>query len=150
MYMSNLGKPAKVQKLSEQQAIELGANLFGEIIIFTVAGGCLVFEYNRQSTKEAKKEAVRQEQVEKFTIEIKELQETTDKQEQDLEYLKNVVEEIAKKTKQKIDLDKLKSNRSQTTDNNNELISKSSEDKSVVHRAIVYYENDVKGSNKLS
>lgn len=37
-------------------AIELGANLLGEIIIFTIGAGVLILEYQRQSRKETLKE----------------------------------------------------------------------------------------------
>lgn len=102
MYLMNLGKPTKVAKLNEQMAIELGASLMGEIIIFSVAGGCLVLEYNRQAAKEAKKEELRQMQLQKFTDDIQALYETTVKQEAELEYLKISVEELAKKSKYKL------------------------------------------------
>jgi optic atrophy 3 protein len=45
-----------VPKLNEQMAIELGANLLGEFIIFVIGAGLLVLEYQRQSRKEAMKE----------------------------------------------------------------------------------------------
>lgn len=95
----NLGKPTKVSKLNEQMAIELGASLMGEVIIFSVAGGCLLFEYNRQVSKETKKEEVRQEQLQKFTSEIQALYETTIKQEAEINYLLQSVEQLAKKSK---------------------------------------------------
>lgn len=45
-----------VPKLNEQMAIELGANLLGEIIIFVIGAGVLLLEYQRQNRKEALKE----------------------------------------------------------------------------------------------
>lgn len=39
-------------------AIELGANLLGEFIIFTVGAGILLLEYQRQTRKEALKESM--------------------------------------------------------------------------------------------
>ncbi|KAK0164095.1 hypothetical protein PV328_002759 [Microctonus aethiopoides] len=165
MYVMNLGKPTKVAKLNEQMAIELGANLMGEVIIFSVAGGCLILEYNRQSAKEAKKEAARQAQIEKFTDDIQALSESSRQQERQIIDLKNVLEELVKKSKQKIDIEKLKSidkptnsssyfgdsstNGDNHKDNSEIILKTSTGDKSVVHRAIGYYENDVKGS-KLS
>lgn len=148
MYVMNLGKPTKVAKLNEQMAIELGANLMGEVIIFTVAGGLLVFEYNRQTAKEAKKEADRQAQIIKFTEDIQALYENSQQQEKHIKYLTSVVEEIAKNPKQKVDLEKLKPVEPTIVNNNNNksdgLSNKNTDEKSVVHRAIGYYENDVK------
>ena len=98
----NLGKPTKVAKLNEQMAIELGASLMGEVIIFSVAGGCLVLEYNRQVTKEAKKEELRLMQFQKFTDDIKELNNKSNRQEQELEYLRTSLEALAAKAKYKL------------------------------------------------
>lgn len=47
MWIMNLGKPVTVPELSETMAIELGANLLGEFIIFSIGAGLLVFEYRR-------------------------------------------------------------------------------------------------------
>lgn len=60
MRMLNLGKPTEVPKLNEAMAIELGAELLGEGIIFTVAAACLIAEYIRSSKKEHEKEAKRE------------------------------------------------------------------------------------------
>lgn len=54
MRMLNLGKPREVQKLDEQAAIELGADLLGETVIFVVAAATLTAEYMRQSRNAAK------------------------------------------------------------------------------------------------
>ncbi|XP_011312963.1 optic atrophy 3 protein homolog [Fopius arisanus] len=160
MYLMNLGKPTKVAKLNEQMAIELGASLMGEVIIFTVAGGCLILEYNRQVAKEARKEGDRQAQLQKFADDITNLHQLSQQQAKQLEYLTHVIEEIAKKTKHKINLQEVKSSSylADSSDStkehsrnsvNNVSIKKNnaddSDDKSVVRRAIVYYENDVKG-----
>lgn len=47
MWILNLGKPVNVPELSETVAIELGANLLGEGIIFSIGAGLLIFEYRR-------------------------------------------------------------------------------------------------------
>jgi len=56
MWSLNLGSPAAVPRLSEAMAIELGANLLGESIIFVTAAAILVFEYQRSSRKETEKQ----------------------------------------------------------------------------------------------
>ena len=48
MWALNLGKPVNVPPLNEAMAIELGANLLGEAIIFIIGAGVLIFEYARQ------------------------------------------------------------------------------------------------------
>ncbi|EZA60655.1 hypothetical protein DMN91_007551 [Ooceraea biroi] len=159
MYVMNLGKPTKVAKLNEAMAIELGANLIGEVIIFSVAGACLILEYNRQSTKEAKKEEIRQMQIQKFTDDIQALHTVTLQQESQIHYLQSAINELAKHTKHKI---QTPSPVSQTSISGNSSEGNVRENKnsrnaagaesgnaSLIERAIVYYENDVK-SEKLS
>ncbi|XP_034485886.1 putative OPA3-like protein CG13603 [Drosophila innubila] len=55
MWALNLGRPVTVPPLNEAMAIELGANLLGEFIIFAIGAGLLIFEYSRQVMKENKK-----------------------------------------------------------------------------------------------
>lgn len=46
-------------------AIELGANLLGEVVIFVIGAGLLLLEYQRQSRKEVlKEEMIIQEKLE--------------------------------------------------------------------------------------
>ena len=60
-----LGKPKNVHKLSQEMAIELGAEMLGEFIIFGIAAGTLLVEYHRSSAKEEiKEERERQKQLE--------------------------------------------------------------------------------------
>lgn len=47
MWAMNLGKPANIPKLNEAMAIELGANLLGECVIYVIGAGLLIFEYVR-------------------------------------------------------------------------------------------------------
>lgn len=42
-----MGKATEVPQLNETMAIELGANLLGEVVIFTIGAGLLIFEYVR-------------------------------------------------------------------------------------------------------
>lgn len=48
MWILNLGKPVNIPVLSQEMAIELGANLLGESVIFVIGAGLLIVEYNRQ------------------------------------------------------------------------------------------------------
>ncbi|XP_050329996.1 uncharacterized protein LOC126759300 [Bactrocera neohumeralis] len=51
MLLLNLGRPVKVVPLNETMALELGAELLGELIVFAVAAAGLIFETKRQSKK---------------------------------------------------------------------------------------------------
>ncbi|XP_018569016.1 putative OPA3-like protein CG13603 [Anoplophora glabripennis] len=73
MWILNLGKPVNIPVLNEAMAIELGANLLGEGIIFTIAAGVLIAEYNRSSRKEATKEEMKKREVTEIQEAIKEL-----------------------------------------------------------------------------
>lgn len=53
MWVMNLGKPVNIPQLNEAMAIELGANMLGETIVFTIAAGILYFEYARQVSNES-------------------------------------------------------------------------------------------------
>ncbi|KAH8337227.1 putative OPA3-like protein CG13603 [Drosophila kikkawai] len=66
MWALNMGGRVNVPPLNEAMAIELGANLLGEFIIFTIGAGLLIFEYSRQSIKENKKNE--QMQAEKMEL----------------------------------------------------------------------------------
>ncbi|XP_002072012.3 putative OPA3-like protein CG13603 [Drosophila willistoni] len=73
MWALNLGRPVNVPPLNEAMAIELGANLLGEFIIFTIGAGLLIFEYSRQSIKETKKNEAMELEKKQLTNQLTEL-----------------------------------------------------------------------------
>lgn len=157
----NLGKPTKVAKLNESMAIELGSNLMSEMIIFGVAGGCLILEYNRQQSKETVKEEKRQMQIQKFTDDIQTLYNTSLQQEARIHYLQNALGELARHTRHKLpepDPEPVlhQKNDNSTEDNtkknpnkNTTETSPESESRSLIERAIVYYNKELR-ENKIS
>lgn len=66
MWVLNLGGPVKVAKLNEEQAIEQGAEILGETVIFGIAAVCLILDYMRSARKEAAKELAAQERLKKM------------------------------------------------------------------------------------
>ncbi|KAL1460714.1 hypothetical protein WDU94_012667 [Cyamophila willieti] len=66
MYLLNLGKPIEVPKLNENQAIELGANILGEGIIFVIAAVIVIAEYRRQVNKETAKETAKKDEMDRI------------------------------------------------------------------------------------
>ncbi|XP_066963766.1 optic atrophy 3 protein homolog isoform X5 [Macrobrachium rosenbergii] len=59
MYVMNITRSkesAPIPRLNEEAAIELGANLLGEGVIFGIAVAILAFEVGRQKEKDRKKE----------------------------------------------------------------------------------------------
>lgn len=140
MYLLNLGKPTKISKLNEEMAIELGASLMGEVIVLSVAGGCLILEYNRQVAKEAKKEEVRLMELQKFTDDIQALNDAAMKQEAEIVYLRYSLQELAKKLKQN-----LPEKAPEIQEINNK-----EQKQNVINRAISYYEKEAKNKEKPS
>ncbi|XP_028897252.2 uncharacterized protein LOC105213883 [Zeugodacus cucurbitae] len=51
MVLLNLGRPIKVAPLNEAIATELGADILGELVVFSIAAGSLIFETKRQANK---------------------------------------------------------------------------------------------------
>lgn len=80
MWVLNLGRPVDIPKLNEAMAIELGANLLGEGIIFTIAAALLYAEYARGVRKEAAKEEARLKEMSDLQGALRELYFLTEKQ----------------------------------------------------------------------
>ncbi|VVC91531.1 unnamed protein product [Leptidea sinapis] len=91
MWILNLGKPVNIPVLSQDMAIELGANLLGESVIFVIGAGLLIIEYNRQSKKEAVKEAKREEEMKYITGTITDLYFTVQKQQTQLREMERLI-----------------------------------------------------------
>ncbi|XP_042240463.1 optic atrophy 3 protein homolog isoform X2 [Homarus americanus] len=76
MYVMNIGRSGQsstIPKLNEDAAIELGANLLGEGVIFGIAVGILAFEVIRQKEKEKKKDEDEQAFINSLENRINEL-----------------------------------------------------------------------------
>ena len=52
-----LGKTKEVKPLTEEMAVDLGADMLGEMFIFVVGAGVIAAEYWRQARKEATHES---------------------------------------------------------------------------------------------
>jgi len=75
MWSMNLGKPVNIPKLTESTAIDLGAELVGEGIMFLTAAVLLILEYARSSRKEALKESQRVMEMSQIKKDLKDLYE---------------------------------------------------------------------------
>lgn len=94
MWSLNLGKPTNIPQLTEPMAIELGANLLGEFIIFTIGAGLLIIEYVRSANKEAKKEeAAKQEKLE-LALTISELGFRVEKQDAQIREMTRILADL--------------------------------------------------------
>ncbi|XP_074662184.1 putative OPA3-like protein CG13603 [Tubulanus polymorphus] len=73
MRLMGLGNIKEVKPLNEELAIELGADLLGEVIIFSVAVGTLYFEYWRQNKNAQEKEDIQNNSLVELNHKITEL-----------------------------------------------------------------------------
>ncbi|KAL1109941.1 hypothetical protein AAG570_014098 [Ranatra chinensis] len=101
MWIMNLGRPVDIPKLNEAMAIELGANLLGEAIIFTVAAALLYMEYTRQTRKEAAKEDARKSELDTLGYTIQELYFQTEKQDAQIRELTRTIIDLESKVLKK-------------------------------------------------
>ena len=74
MRLMGLSGPEKVVPLSEQVAVDVGAELLGESLIFGVATAMLFFEYRRGQRKEELKENQQNQTLIDLQNQIKELE----------------------------------------------------------------------------
>jgi len=94
MWILNLGKPVNVPSLNETMAIELGANLIGEGIIFLVAAGILYSEYTRQVRKDRAKEEARHEEIQRLNMILEDLYFNSEKQDAQIRELMRTVHDL--------------------------------------------------------
>ncbi|CAL5394594.1 unnamed protein product [Camellia sinensis] len=52
-----------IRPLNEEKAVQAAADLLGEFFVFTVAGAAVIFEVQRSSRSEARKEELRKEEM---------------------------------------------------------------------------------------
>ncbi|CAB3245757.1 unnamed protein product [Arctia plantaginis] len=95
MWILNLGKPVNIPVLSQEMAIDLGANLLGETLIFTVAATILLFEYNRQAKKENAKETKRENEMNHIMTTITDLYFTVQQQQTQLKEMERIIYSIS-------------------------------------------------------
>jgi hypothetical protein len=90
MKLLNLGKPREVQPLTEAAAVELGAELLGEFVIFCVAASTLTAEYIRQSRKASAEASALEERWNGVESRIEELEYLVNKQNAEIRELTRV------------------------------------------------------------
>lgn len=94
MRVMGLGKAKDVQKLNDQMAIDLGAELLGETIIFFIAATTLYVEYQRSSMKDQLKEEEKKQKIRILENRIQELDIVTEQQEARIRELNRLVQEV--------------------------------------------------------
>uniref|UniRef100_A0A1J3IQN8 OPA3-like protein n=1 Tax=Noccaea caerulescens TaxID=107243 RepID=A0A1J3IQN8_NOCCA len=77
----------EIRPLDEEKAVQAAVDLIGELFIFAVGGGVVVFEVQRGSRSEARKEEARKQEVEELRKKDEEL-------EKEMAGLKSKLEEL--------------------------------------------------------
>ncbi|KAH7533157.1 hypothetical protein FEM48_Zijuj04G0100500 [Ziziphus jujuba var. spinosa] len=76
-----------IRPLNEEKAVQAAADLLGELFVFTVAGAAIIFEVQRSSRSEARKEDQRRQELEAMKQRDEDLA-------RELELLKHKLEEL--------------------------------------------------------
>ncbi|KAI6673040.1 hypothetical protein NL676_000946 [Syzygium grande] len=76
-----------IRPLNEEKAVQAAADLAGELFVFSVAGAALIFEVQRSSRSEARKEELRRQELEAMKRRDEELA-------REVELLRQRVEEL--------------------------------------------------------
>lgn len=91
--MWNLGlvRAKELQILNEDNAVELGANILGEIVIFSFTAAIIYFKYQKPSIKRRLKEEDRQKEVSALQESISELHLAIEVQSSEIRQLQRTV-----------------------------------------------------------
>ncbi|XVF66760.1 hypothetical protein PTKIN_Ptkin10aG0063600 [Pterospermum kingtungense] len=76
-----------IRPLDEEKAVQAAADLLGELFVFTVAGAAVIFEVQRSSRSEARKEELRKQELEAMKQRDEDLA-------REVELLKQKIEEL--------------------------------------------------------
>ncbi|QCD86229.1 optic atrophy 3 protein homolog [Vigna unguiculata] len=62
-----------IRPLNEERAVQVAADLLGELFVFSVAGAAIIFEVQRSSRSEARKEEIRRQEIQAIKTRNEEL-----------------------------------------------------------------------------
>jgi len=91
MKVLGIGRAKKVKQLDEEQAVQLGADMLGEIIIFTVGTAVIAAEYMRQVRKDASKEDKQNDRLSIVEGKVQELGLTIEQQSAEIRALNRTI-----------------------------------------------------------
>ena len=69
----NMGKAKDVKPLDPELAVELGAEMLGELLMFSVGAGIIYLEYSRQANNAQAKEDVQNSRLRELEQEVREM-----------------------------------------------------------------------------
>ena len=94
MQLMGLGKPTDVKPLSDEMAVELGAEMLGEVIIFTMGAAIIYLEYRRQANNEQRKEDNQNDKLVELDAKVTDLAVMTEQQDARIRELVRLVESM--------------------------------------------------------
>lgn len=97
--MLGLSRATEVQRLNEEMAVELGAEMLGEFVIFSIAASTIYFEYQRSAVKEKLKEEEKQREVLELQQAVTELGIVTEVQAAEIRQLQRTLFDLDERTK---------------------------------------------------
>lgn len=91
-WMGKRQKDAQVAQLTEEEEVELGANLLGEVILFSILSVILYFEINRQGDIKANKEKMKADEIQNMVDAISDIMEEVNDLKRSLKKLERKME----------------------------------------------------------
>ena len=86
LHVKGRWKPVTIVPITEEEAVELGASLIGEVVLFTLSV-IIISELSRQGDKKAEKERLKEDEIVNLVETVMSIME-------DVEMLKNTMNEL--------------------------------------------------------
>ena len=102
MRLMGLGRAKEVKPLDEASAVQLGADMLGEGIIFGVSAGIIAWEYLRQIRKDAAKENTQNDRLSVLEGHVQDLGLTIEQQSAEIRELNRLILQLPDKTDKKL------------------------------------------------
>ncbi|KAK2705567.1 putative OPA3-like protein CG13603 [Artemia franciscana] len=102
MWAMNMHKPEQIEKLDENAAIESGATILGEFIIFSIGVLLVSMEYARQVKKDSAKEQARLDAWNELENKVNCVCESIQGYEQQVHQLKDLLQKLEKSMNEKV------------------------------------------------
>ena len=74
--MRTMGAKGKIEapRMTEETAVELGAELLGEFVVYGIASASLLYEYVRSSRREQQRQESQEDDMQNLTNRVKQLE----------------------------------------------------------------------------
>ncbi|XP_036323770.1 optic atrophy 3 protein homolog [Rhagoletis pomonella] len=96
MWTMKISKPNTIKPLSEAAAIDLGASMLGELVLFIICGAAVISEVSRQVRSERRKKEEKIQATIKITNKILKMEETIEHQEKFIQEISKALKSLGK------------------------------------------------------